>query len=263
MKVAVCVKQVPDTTRVEIDPETHTLRREGIESVLNPLDTFAIEQALRIRETHNAQVTALTMGPPQAENTLRQALAYGVDKAMLICGKEFAGSDTWATSLALAHALETHGPFDLILCGKQAIDGDTAHVGPETAAHLGLPQVTFVRAIRDVTPSSAIVERVSDRGVEIIHTALPAVLTVLKDAGEPRLPNLKDLYKSRFSKIRRLNSNQIGLATNQVGLEGSPTRVVDMFSPKSERKGSIFEKDCEGGIDKLLQHLERTGVLEN
>jgi len=255
MRIAICVKQVPDTTKVEIDPETKTLRREGIESVINPLDVFAVEQALRIGEEQGAEVTAVTMGPPQAQEMLRGVLAYGVDRAVLICGREFAGSDTWATSLALARALQIDGPFDLILCGKQAIDGDTAHVGPEIAAHMELPQVTFVRAFNELKPASAVVERLTDGGVEVLSIPLPAVLTILKDAGEPRLPNLDDLFRARFSPVKRLNAVKLGLQCGRVGLEGSPTRVIDMFSPEIRREGSMFEENYEEGFEKLIRRL--------
>ena len=262
MKTAVCVKQVPDTTRVEIDPHTRTLKREGVESILNPLDLFAVEQALRFRETLGGEITALTMGPPQAEKMLREVLALGVDHALLVCGREFAGSDTWATSLALAHALQRTGPWDLILCGKQAIDGDTAHVGPELAALLDLPQVTFVRKVLEVTAEAAVVERLTDAGSEVIKTPLPAVLTVLKDLNEPRLPNLKDLGRARFAPVRRLGAEELNLSADRIGLEGSPTRVVDLFGVKSERQCAMFEENHREGIDALLRFLDCEGLLK-
>ncbi len=262
MRIAACIKQVPETTTVEIDPETHTLKREGIESILNPLDVFAVEQALRFRESMGGGVTVLTMGPPQAEAILRQAIALGADGGVIVSGPEFAGSDTWATSLALARALQTTGPWDVILCGKQAIDGDTAHVGPEMAAHLGLPHVAFVRGIVEISDDSAIVERLTDTGTEILRTPLPALLTVLKDLNEPRLPNLADLYRARFAHIEKLDAARLNLDNGQVGLEGSPTRVVNMFSPESEREGRIFDENTGEGIETLLQHLVAAGLLK-
>ncbi len=262
MRIAVCVKQIPDTTKVEIDPQTRTLRREGVESILNPLDVFAVEQALRFRQEYGGEITALTMGPPQAETMLRGVLAFGVDHALLVCGREFAGSDTWATSLALARTLQSRGPWDIILCGKQAIDGDTAHVGPELAAHLGLPQVTFVKDVLEITPSAAVVERLTDAGSEVLSTPLPAVLTVLKALNEPRWPNLKDLYRARFASIEIIGAGELDLNAGQVGLEGSPTRVVDMFSPESGRKGKMFDENFQEGLDQLLRHLDSAGMLD-
>lgn len=262
MRIAVCIKQVPDTTKVEIDAETHTLRRAGIESVLNPLDTYAVEQALRIRESLGGEVIAVTMGPPQAEAVLREAMALGTDGGIMVCGGEFAGSDTLATSLALSRALLACGPWDIILCGKQAIDGDTAHVGPELAAHLALPQVTFVRAVREITPCRAVVERLTDTGTEVVATPLPALLTVLKDLNEPRLPNLEDLYRARFSSVPRYRAADLGLEDGQVGLEGSPTRVIDMFSPKTDRKGILFDENYREGFAELLRHAGGRGLLK-
>ncbi len=261
MHILVCVKQVPDTTRVEVDPETKTLQREGVESVLNPHDTFAVEEALRIRERCGGRVSALTLGPPQAETMLRQVLAFGVDEAILVSGREFAGSDTWATSYALARAAESLAPFDLILCGKQAIDGDTAHVGPELAVHLDLPQTTYVDEIRDISAKAATVKRLTDDGYQDIRLPLPAVLTVVKDLNEPRLPNLKDLHRGRFADITELDADAINADHDEIGLDGSPTRVVEIFSPSSERAGKIYEEDTETGIEEIVDFLNGEGLV--
>ena len=261
MKIVVCVKQVPDTTRVAIDPTTNTLVREGVQSVLNPLDTFAVEAALRIREGMGGTVTALTMGPPQAERMLREAIALGVDEGVLVTGREFAGSDTWSTSYALARAVERLGPYDLILCGKQAIDGDTGQVGPELAVHLDLPQATFVRKFRVITPSYTVVERLTDRGFEVLKVPLPAVVTVVKELNEPRMPNLLDLRRGRFAELQMLDSKAIGADPGQIGLEGSPTRVVKIFAPDSRRGGKLFEDDLDAGVEEVAQFLEQEGLL--
>ena len=261
MRIAICVKQVPDTAQVEIDPETRTLRREGVESILNPLDTFAVEEGLRIREAMGGEITAVSMGPPQSESVLREVMAMGVDHAVLVSGKEFAGSDTWATSLAIARTLEGCGPWDIILCGKQAVDGDTAHVGPELAAHLGIPQVTFVRTVLELNPNSAVVERLTESGTQEVVTPLPALLTVLKDLNEPRWPNMAELYRARFAPVRQFRLADLNLEGSEVGLEGSPTRVIDMFSPETERDGLIFDEDYEEGFERLLCHLDENGVI--
>ena len=261
MRIAVCVKQVPDTTRVQIDPVTKTLVREGVESVLNPLDTFAVEEALRIRERLGGRVTAITLGPRQAEAMLRQVLALGVDEGVLVTGKEFAGSDTWATSYALARAIAALGGFDLILCGKQAIDGDTGHVGPELAVHLGLPQATYVRRIRQIASDHLLVERLTDVGYEVLRLPLPAVMTVVKDLNEPRLPNLEDLCRGRFASLTTLGPRDIGADLDQVGLEGSPTRVMEIFAPAVRRAGRIYEADLEAGLEEAVRLLEGEGLL--
>jgi electron transfer flavoprotein beta subunit len=261
VKIVVCVKQVPDTTRVEIDPETKTLVREGVESVLNPLDTFAVEEALRIRERLGGEVTALTLGPRQAERMLREALALGVDHAVLVSGREFAGSDTWATSYALACAIRRLGGFDLVLCGKQAVDGDTGHVGPEIAAHLGLPQATYVRAVKEITSDHALVERLTDEGSEVLRLPLPAVMTVLKDANEPRLPNLADLFRGRFADVPALDAKAIDADLNEIGLDGSLTRVIEIFTPSQERAGRIHEDDLDAGLKDAVDLLDEGGLL--
>ena len=261
MKIIVCVKQVPDTTRVEIDPETKTLVREGVESVLNPLDTFAVEEALRIRERLGAAVTALTLGPPQAERMLRETLALGVDEAVLVSGREFAGSDTWATSYALACAIRRLGPCNLILCGKQAVDGDTGHIGPEIAAHLGLPQATYVRKVREISAACAVVECLTDWGWEALRVPLPAVMTVVKDLNEPRLPNLADLYRGRFAQVSTLDAAAVGADRAEIGLEGSLTRVLRIFTPSTDRAGRIHEEDVDAGIEDVTRLLDEEGLV--
>ena len=262
MKTVVCVKQVPETANVEIDPETGTLVREGTQSVLNPLDTFAIEEGLRIRDRLAGSVTVLSMGPPQAAQILREAIALGADDAVLVSGRELAGSDTWSTSYALARAIESLGGFDLILCGKQAIDGDTGQVGPELAVHLGLPQVTYVRRLREISPAGAVLERLTDRGYEVLKVPLPAVMTVVKDLNEPRLPNLQDLYRARFADLKTLGGKDIAADPREIGLEGSPTRVVKIFHPSFERKGRIYgTEQMDSGVQDVVDFLQGEGLL--
>jgi electron transfer flavoprotein beta subunit len=261
MNVIVCIKQVPDTTRVEIDPQTNTLVREGIESVLNPLDSYAIEEALRLRERLGGRVTALTMGPPQAEAALREVLALGADEAVLLTGREFAGSDTWSTSYALACAVRALGGADLILCGRQAIDGDTAQVGPELAVHLGLPQAVCVRRILQVGPGGAVVECLTDAGHDVVRIPLPAVMTAVKELNEPRRPNLEDLHRSRVACIRRLDAAAVGADRDEIGLDGSPTRVVRIFSPPRRAGGRVFEEDLDAGVEAALRLMASEGLL--
>ena len=188
MNIAVCIKQVPDTANVRIDPETNTLIREGVDSIINPFDMYAIEEAVRVKEKTDGKVTVVTMGPPQAESALREAVSMGCDEAVLVSDRAFAGSDTWATSYTLALAIKKLGKFDIIFCGKQAADGDTAQVGPGVSMHLDIPQVTYVKKIEELKDNSAIVERMTEEGYEVIQTPLPALFTVVKEINQPRIP---------------------------------------------------------------------------
>jgi len=195
MKIVVCIKQVPDTTDVKINPETNTLIREGVESIINPFDMYAIEEAVKLKERFGGYATVVTMGPPQAESVLREALSLGIDSAIHLSDRAFAGSDTWATSLILAKGIAKLGDYDLVICGKQASDGDTAQVGPGIATHLDLPQATYVRRVDsvhlDASPKVMIVERLLEEGYELIELQLPALITVVKEINEPRLPSLR------------------------------------------------------------------------
>ncbi len=190
MNIVVCIKQVPDTAEVRINPETGTLIREGVPSIINPFDMHAIEAGLQIKEKAGGKVIVLTMGPPQAETALREALSMGADEAVLLSDRAFAGSDTWATSFTLSKAIKKIGA-DIIICGKQAIDGDTAQVGPETAEFLNIPHISYVRKIEDVSGSSIKVQRMMDEGYDVVESSFPVLFTVVKELNEPRLPSLK------------------------------------------------------------------------
>ena len=251
MNLAVCLKQVPDTTELKLDPETNTLRREGVESVLNPLDEFPLEAALQLRERYGGSVTAFSMGPPQAEQVLRKAVAMGANRAVLLSDKAFAGSDTWSTSLTLAKAMEKDGPFDIILCGKQATDGDTAQVGPGIAAHLDIPQITGVLKIRAVSRPFVEVERQFEYGTAVIKGELPILLAVLKEANEPRLPSLAGRIRALRSECETLDRESLHLDVAETGLAGSPTRVVRIASPKAERA----QKRLQGKAERVASEL--------
>ena len=204
MNIIVCIKQVPNTTQVRINPETNTLIREGVESVINPFDMYAIEEAIRLKEKLGGKVTVVTMGPPQAEIALREAISLGCDEAVLITDRQFAGSDTWATSYVVSQAIKKIGKYDLILCGKQASDGDTAQVGPGISTFLDIPQVTYVKKIEEIKPEeNARVERMTEEGFDIIETPLPCLLTVVKEINEPRLPSLKGKMKAKKAEIKK------------------------------------------------------------
>ncbi|HOW90187.1 MAG TPA: electron transfer flavoprotein subunit beta/FixA family protein, partial [Elusimicrobiales bacterium] len=225
MHIIVCIKQVPNTTDVRIDPATNTLMREGVESVINPFDAYAIEEAVRLKERLGGKVTAVTMGPPQAENALREAISLGCDEAVLVTDRKFAGSDTWATSYTLSAAIRKIGTFDLIICGKQASDGDTAQVGPGISAHLDIPQVTYVKKIEEISASSAKVHRMTEEGYDVVETPVPCVLTVVKEINTPRLPSLRGMMKAKSAKPMKWNAEDIEADPKLLGLDGSPTRV--------------------------------------
>ncbi len=259
-RMAVCIKQVPNTADLRIDPETNTLIRDGVESIFNPLDEFALEAALRLREQTGGSVTAFTMGPPQSEAVLRKAVAMGADRGVLVSDRKFAGADTWATSKTLAAALAHDGPFDLIFCGKQAIDGDTAQVGPGIAAHLGIAQATYVTAIEPAAGGRVRLERLLDDGVTELDIGPPALLSVLKEANEPRLPSLAGSVRARRTEFGRVDAETLGLARHDVGLEGSPTRVVKIEVPRIDRGHVRLEGDPERIATELLSFLRVRGL---
>jgi len=231
VNIIVCIKQVPDTSEIKINPETNTLMREGVPSIINPFDLNAIEEALQVREKTGGKVTVLTMGPPQAETSLRDAIAMGADEAVLLSDRAFAGSDTWATSYTLAKAIEKLGA-DIIFCGKQAIDGDTAQVGPETAEFLNIPHVSYIRKIEEVTDKSIRVQRLMDEGYDVVESSLPVLLTVVKELNEPRMTSLKGKMKAKKAEIKVMGFADIEADENSLGLKGSPTQVKNIFAPE-------------------------------
>jgi electron transfer flavoprotein beta subunit len=258
MDIIACIKQVPDTTDVKIDPATNTLIREGVASVINPFDTYAIEEAVRLKEKFGGKVIALSMGPPQAQQALREAISLGADEAILLSDRAFAGSDTLATSYALASAVKKIGSFDIILCGKQASDGDTAQVGPGISTHLNIPQVTYVKKIEDIASNSgtARVERLVEEGFEIIEVPLPCLMTVVKEINEPRLPSLKGKMKANKAAVTTWTAADLGLEASKVGLNGSPTKVVKIFTPPPRPGGQILKGDPSETACKLAELLK-------
>ncbi len=261
MNIIVCIKQVPDTTEVKINPKTNTLVREGITSIINPFDTYAIEEGVQIKERLGGKVTAISMGPPQAEKALRDAIAVGVDEGILISDPAFAGADTLATSYTLAQAIKKIGEFDIIICGKQAIDGDTAQVGPGIAVHLDLPQIAFVKKIRELTNDKIVAERMVEEGIEVIESPLPVLITVVKDINQPRLPSLRGVMVSKKAQIPIWGAGDIGTDPDRIGLDGSPTRVEKIFSPPSRSGGKIFEGETEEVVDAFVHTLQEDKLL--
>ena len=256
MNIIVCIKQVPETTEVRINPETNTLIREGVKSIINPFDMYAIEEAVRFKEKFGGKATVITMGPPQAEAALREALSLGIDEAILITDRAFAGSDTWATSYTLAQVIRKIGAFDLILCGKQASDGDTAQVGPGISAHLDIPQVTYVKKIEELRDNSLRVERMMEEGYEVIETPLPCLLTVVKEINEPRLPSLKGMLRAKSAKITVWTQKELSLDSQSIGLCGSPTQVIKIFTPPPRIGGQILKGDTQEIVEKLAGLLK-------
>ncbi|MEN6364878.1 MAG: electron transfer flavoprotein subunit beta/FixA family protein [Rectinema sp.] len=239
MKIVVCIKQVPGTTDAKIDPETKRIVREGISAVTNPFDVYAVEEAVRIKEKLGGEVVALSMGPPRADMVLREALSVGADSGILLSDRAFGGSDTWATGYALANAIKKIGGVDLVLCGKQAVDGDTAQVGPGIAAQLDWPQATYAMAITDITDSGFVVKRMHEDGWDLCGIDFPAVVTVVKDINQPRVPTLRGRLAAQKVQIPVWTAADIGAEPGKIGLDGSPTRVVKTAPPPMRHKDSL------------------------
>lgn len=256
MHFVVCIKQVPDTHDVKINPETNTLMREGVEAIINPFDMYAIEEALRLRDQLGGNVTALTMGPPQAEAALREAISMGVDEGILVSDRAFAGSDTWATSYTLSKALAKIGDYSIVLFGKQASDGDTAQVGPGVATHLDLPQITYVRKVEEIDENHIVAERLLESGYESIESPLPCVLTVVKEINEPRLPSLRGKMAARKAEITSWGADDIKAEAESLGLDGSPTKVVKIFTPPTRKGGEMLEGEPHEVVAELAAKLK-------
>ncbi len=254
MNIVVCIKQVPDTAEVRINPETNTLIRDGVASIINPFDVHAIEAALQVREKAGGKVIVITMGPPQAEAALRDAIAMGADEAVLLTDRAFAGSDTWATSYTLSRAVKKLGA-DMVICGKQAIDGDTAQVGPEMAEFLDIPHISYVRRIEDVQPDSVRVQRLMDDGSDVVESSVPVLITVVKELNEPRLPSLKGKMAAKKAEIKKWVSADIEAEADKIGLKGSPTQVRNIFAPEVKKDRKLLEGSMEAQVDALLQEL--------
>ncbi|MFO8008094.1 MAG: electron transfer flavoprotein subunit beta/FixA family protein [Candidatus Brocadiia bacterium] len=256
MHIVVCVKQVPDTAEVRIDAERGTLVREGVPSILNPLDAHAVEAAVALREKlGKGRVTALSMGPPQALAAVRECIARGCDGGVLLTDRAFAGADTWSTSYTLACAVRSLGDVGLVLCGKQAIDGDTAQVGPELAAHLGWPQVTYARRLKADAEGRLVVERLTDYGNETVRVEPPAVVTALKDLNVPRLPSLHSQMRARRAEPDRWGPGRIDGDAEEFGLNGSPTRVKRVFTPPPRGECTRLEGEPDHVAARLAEVL--------
>ncbi|NLC53851.1 MAG: electron transfer flavoprotein subunit beta/FixA family protein [Firmicutes bacterium] len=257
MKIIVMIKQVPETSDVKMDEQSGTMVREGVESIINPLDLYAVETGIKLKEQYGGQVVAITMGPPKAEKALREALAMGCDEGILISGKEFAGSDTVATAYVLAQAIKMVGDYDLVLAGERATDGDTGQVGPGVAALLNLPLSTYTSSIVDLVDKTITVERLTEEGYEVLELPMPALLTVVKEISFPRLPTLRGKQRAKKHEFLRWTAEGMSLERDKLGLRGSPTRVVKIEHPKVLRQGQILRVTDEETLDKAIDLLEK------
>ncbi|MDR2076737.1 MAG: electron transfer flavoprotein subunit beta/FixA family protein [Desulfovibrio sp.] len=261
MNIVVCIKQVPDTTEVKLDPVTGTLIRKGVPSIINPDDKAAIEAALRIKDQSGARVTILSMGPPQADAALREALAMGADEAILLSDKAFGGADTWATSSTIAAAVRKL-KYDLVLTGRQAIDGDTAQVGPQMAEHLGLPNISYAEELR-LEGDSVIVRRQYEDRRHIVKAKLPCLVTVLSELNEPRYMTPGGIYAAyREKEVLRWGRADLDIDDSNLGLHGSPTRVYKSFTKALKGKGTVVTPDSpQESANWLVDRLRDKFVL--
>ena len=261
MNVVVCLKQVPGTTQVKIDPQTNTLIRQGIENIINPFDTYAIEEGVRLRERAGGKVTAISMGPPQAETALREAVSLGADVGILLSDPAFAGADTWATSYTISAALRKLVQYDLVICGRQTLDGDTGQVGPQLAEMLALPFIAYVSKIEEIADGSIRVQRMVEDGYEVMECSLPAVITVVKEINTPRLPSLRGIARSKSATIPVWGTEELNVDPGRLGLAGSFTQVIRIFSPQRVCQGEIFQGEAEEQVDCLIGRLRDNGFI--
>ncbi len=262
MKIIVCAKQVPDTNEVKIDPVKGTLIREGVPSILNPDDANALEAALELKDRYpDTTVSVVSMGPPQATYMLRECLAMGADDAYLLSSRAFGGADTCATSTTLAAGIRKIGKFDIIFAGRQAIDGDTAQVGPQTAQRLGIPSISYVQKIREIKDKSIIIERNLEDGYEVIEVNRPCLLTAIKELNEPRYMSIAQIEEAYKKEVTIWNENDVNLAPEDAGLNASPTQVFKSFTPPPKGKGEMLSGTVSEMAASLINKLTEKHVL--
>lgn len=265
MNIIIPIKQVPETSNVKMDPETGTMIRDGVQSIINPLDLYAIEVGIQLKEEHGGKVTVITMGPPAASKALKEAIAMGCDDGILITDRKFAGSDTWATAYVLAESIKKIGDYDLIIAGERATDGDTGQVGPNIAAYLDIALGTYVSKIEEVDKGKIIVERLLEEGYEKLELPLPSLLTVVKEISYPRLPTLRGKQRAKKTELPVLTVKDMNIDEEKLGLKGSPTRVIKIEVPKVTRGGTIVsakdDDQLEEAVDKLIEFLKSKEIV--
>lgn len=261
MNIVVCIKQVPDTTEIKINPVTGTLIRDGVPSIMNPDDKGGLEMALRLKDKYGAKVTVITMGPPQADLILREAFAMGADRAILLTDRKFAGADTLATSNALAGALRTL-EWDLIITGRQAIDGDTAQVGPQIAEHLDIPQVSYVCDLEVENAGKSLrVTKETEEGIQILEAQMPCLLTVLSSAVKPRYMSTPGIVEAYNRQVEIWGADRIDVDETKLGLKGSPTKVLKAFTKGLKAPGEVFEVDPEEAVGIIISRLKEKFII--
>ncbi len=261
MKIIICIKQVPSTTEIQIDRETGNLMRDGVEAIINPLDMYAIEEGIRLKEKFGGEVSAISMGPPQAEKALREALALGCDKVYLLSDKAFAGADTLATIYTLACGIRQIGPYHLILCGLKTTDGDTAQVGPGLSEELNIPHISYVRRIVNVNDNRITVERFIEDSYEEVETCFPCLLIVTKEMNTPRLPSFRRKMEARKMPMTIWDAINLDGEKSRFGLDGSPTKVIKVFQPLPRQGGEILRGEPKSQAIALIQKLKEKHIL--
>jgi len=264
IKIVVCIKQVPGTTEIKIDPETNTLVREGVENIINPFDAYAIEEGVRIKERFESgevEVIALTMGPPQSEDILREAVSVGADRAILLSDRAFAGADTWATSTTLARAIDKIGECRLVILGKQTLDGDTGQVGPEHEHRLNIPFIGYASSIPEISRNKMKIKRLMEDRYETFEINLPAAISVVKDINIPRVPSLRGKMKAKSIEIPVWDAAELGVKESEVGLSGSYTQVIKIFTPDIKHEIRMIEGSTEEKVEQLYKELKELNVI--
>lgn len=262
MNIIVCMKQIPDTSEIKIDPVTNTLIRAGVPSIINPYDRNALEAAVQLKEQHGGTVTVVCMGPPAAKEALTECISYGADRGILVTDRQFGGSDTYATSYILACAIQKLGEFDLIICGKQAMDGDTGQVGASMSEHLNIPQLTYAVKI-EVAGDKVKVNREVDEGIMVLETKMPAIITVGKDINEPRSATIKSKMKAKKTELEEITAADMpDIDQQKIGLKGSPTRVKKTFTPSVKKMGiKIVSENTEETVKALCDYITSKELL--